>query len=300
MVEPADWHRPQVPHDRVEIGTQFAAIGAEVTSDAETHSVAFCTGQSLPESVGIGGGVCTGSADPVSSVQQLPHSSTQSAPCDGDQQKLSCQFGSRWTRQAVNTARNSRFTWQTSVDMYQQNVPAKRCLMSVSYLPLINVVILIALPLMFLRSGKKAFILTSSMSVSFVLLWLLWIYVPGWLLQAKANSGDAAAMYELARWTENHDCEIGVLIPWPFQSDVDGGYAVLEKSAAMDYPPALYALGVRLKHGIFVPRPTGWTGPEGNCFPQPQRGQSLIEKACRMGYQASANEEDFYWQQFRS
>lgn len=71
------------------------------------------------------------------------------------------------------------------------------------------------------------------MSVSFVLLWLLWVYVPGRLLRAKANSGDSAAMYELARWTENHDSEIGVLIPWPFLSDVDGGCAVLEQSAAM-------------------------------------------------------------------
>jgi hypothetical protein len=171
--------------------------------------------------------------------------------------------------------------------------------MPVSPLPLIIPAILIAVPLMFFRSGRKAFILTSGMSVLVVLVLFLWVYVPGWLLQAKANSGDAAAMYELARWTETHDIEIGNFILWPFLSDVEGGYALLEKAAAMDYPPAVYALGVRLKHGQFVPRPPNWTGPDGNWFPQPQRGQPLIDKAYRMGYKPSVAEVDFYWQQFR-
>ncbi|MCY2987147.1 MAG: hypothetical protein NTY19_04665 [Planctomycetota bacterium] len=115
----------------------------------------------------------------------------------------------------------------------------------------------------------------------------------------KANRGDPAAMYELARWTEKHDEEIGNLILWPFSPDVQGGYAWLEKAAAVDYPPAVYAVGVRLKYGDHVPRPPGWKGPPGGHFPQPERGQVLIDKAIHLGYRPSIEEGYFYWHQYR-
>jgi TPR repeat protein len=60
---------------------------------------------------------------------------------------------------------------------------------------------------------------------------------------------------------------------------VSFGYAWLEKAANRNYPPAIYALGVRTKHGIHVPRPKDWDGPVGNVFDQPLRGQALIDKA---------------------
>lgn len=116
----------------------------------------------------------------------------------------------------------------------------------------------------------------------------------------KANRGDPAAKYGLARWTERHDEQIGEFILWPFSPDVLGGYAWLEKAAAADYPPAIYAVGVRLKHGNHVPRPPNWNGPDGNVFPQPQRGQVLIDKAVQLGYQPMIEEEYFYWQQYRN
>jgi hypothetical protein len=56
---------------------------------------------------------------------------------------------------------------------------------------------------------------------------------------------------------------------------------------------------VRLKYGDHVPRPPDWDGPGGNHFPQPQRGQLLIDKALRLGYQPTIKEEYFYWQQYR-
>jgi hypothetical protein len=61
----------------------------------------------------------------------------------------------------------------------------------------------------------------------------------------------------------------------------------------------LYALGVRLKHGIHVPRPANWTGPSGNVFEQPDLGQSYIDKAFELGYKPKVDEESYYWQVYR-
>lgn len=171
--------------------------------------------------------------------------------------------------------------------------------MPVSWLPLIFPALLIGVPLLFLAKGRKPFLRATAVSVLILLLLFLWVYVPGCVLMCKANRGDRAAMYELARWTEKHDEQIGELVLWPFSPDVLGGYAWLQKAAALDYPPAVYAMGVRLKHGDHVPRPADWNGPGGNHFPQPEKGQVLIDKAVRLGYRPAIKEEYFYWQQYR-
>lgn len=59
------------------------------------------------------------------------------------------------------------------------------------------------------------------------------------------------------------------------------------------------ALGIRLKYGMFVPKPNDWNGPAGNVFPQPERGQEWIDRAIRGGYQPTTQEEWYYWQVFR-
>ncbi len=171
--------------------------------------------------------------------------------------------------------------------------------MPVSCLPLIFPGFLIGVPLLFLAKGRNPFLRAATVSASILLLLFLWVYVPGWGLMWRANRGDPAAMYELARWTENHDELIGAFILWPVSPDVLGGYAWVEKAAARDYPPAVYAVGVRLKYGDHVPRPPDWNGPAGNHFPQPERGQALIDKAITLGYQPSTKEEYFYWHQYR-
>ncbi len=171
--------------------------------------------------------------------------------------------------------------------------------MPVSFLPCIFPMLLVCVPLLFLAKGRKPFLRATSASASVLVLLFLWVYVPGWVLMVKADRGDAAAMYELARWTENHDEQVGAFVLWPVSPDVLGGYAWLEKAAALDYPPAVYAVGVRLKHGDHVPQPRDWNGPAGNHFPQPARGQTLIDKALRLGYQPTIEEEYFYWQQYR-
>ena len=161
--------------------------------------------------------------------------------------------------------------------------------MPVSCLPLIFPALLVGVPLLFLiTKGQKSFRRAAAVSASILVLLFLWVYVPGWVLTFKAHRGDRAAMYELARWTENHDSQIGQLILWPGSPDVRGGYAWLEKAAAVDYPPALYAMGVRIKHRIFAP---SWISEE--------EAQALIDKALRLGYKPTIEEDYVYFGQYR-
>ncbi len=171
--------------------------------------------------------------------------------------------------------------------------------MPVSFLPVIFPALLIGIPLLFIKKSVMACLVAYIISAIILLLVFLSVYMPGWVLMIQAHSGDPKAIYELARWTENHDGQLGKFILWPFRPDVLGGYALLEKAADLDYPPAVYAQGVRLKYGDHVPRPFDWKGPEGNVFPQPERGQVLIDKAMRLGYQPTIEEEFFYSKQYR-
>jgi TPR repeat protein len=153
--------------------------------------------------------------------------------------------------------------------------------------------------LLLIKKGRKAFLWAGAISFTLITILFLLVYAPAIVWKYKANRGDAAAMYELARWTESHDEQVGNFILWPFEPDVYGGFTWLEKSASLDYPPAVYALGVRLKQGLFVPRPVNWTGPAGNVFPQPERGQEFIDKALRLGYHPTIEEQYFYNQEYR-
>jgi hypothetical protein len=171
--------------------------------------------------------------------------------------------------------------------------------MPVSFFPLVLTLLLVAIPLLCLAKGKRLFFLGLGGSALFVLAMILPIYIPGWMLSARAHGGDPVAQYELARWHENHCEAIQQLFFWPCEPDVRAGYRWLEQAAAHDYPPALYALGVRLKYGDFVPRPENWTGPGGNVFPQPERGQPLIDRALRLGYKPEVPERLFYFTVFR-
>jgi hypothetical protein len=166
--------------------------------------------------------------------------------------------------------------------------------------------LLIAVPLLFLRRGRRAFAIASGLSVS-VLLWLvLSVYVPGWTLRVRAGRGDPQAQYDYARWTETHCIQLTQVLLWPCfflgdgREDALEGYAWLERAAAQDYPPAVWLVGVRLKYGYNVPRPARWPANEsGNYFPQPERGQQMIDRAIRLGFQPPADEERYYWKVFQ-
>lgn len=170
--------------------------------------------------------------------------------------------------------------------------------MPVSPLPVVLPLLLVGIPLLLAWKGRRPFLIAAGVSASLLLVIFLSVFVPSWILRIRADS-DPAAMYELARWTENHDAKLGQLILWPVSPDVLGGYRCLEQAADKGYPPAVYAVGVRLKYGQFVPRPPNWTGPGGNVFEQPEAGQKMIDKALQLGYKPRIDEEFFYWQEYR-
>jgi hypothetical protein len=162
--------------------------------------------------------------------------------------------------------------------------------------------LVILFPFAFLALGRKAVMIAAVASISVVIAFVLSVYVPGWLLMPKAHSGDPHAQYELARWTENHCYQINEYLFWPCDLSGDNtldGYAWLERAAVQDYPPAVWLVGVRLKYGIHVPRPANWTGASGNVFPQPERGQEMIDHAIQLGFQPPADEENYYDRAYR-
>jgi TPR repeat protein len=86
---------------------------------------------------------------------------------------------------------------------------------------------------------------------------------------------------------------------WPGSPDVAGGYYWVSKAADQQFPPAMFALGVRLKYGEHVPKPQNWTDTGGNVFPQLQSGQTLIDRAHALGFKEPVHEELYYWECFR-
>jgi hypothetical protein len=171
--------------------------------------------------------------------------------------------------------------------------------MPVSYVPVIVPAILILVPLLCLRKSARAGRSAALISGVIVALILLRSFIPGGLFFVRASFGSLPAQYEFARWRERYCEEIGELLLCPCDPDVLGGFSSLNIAAEKGYPPAIYAVGVRLKHGDFVPRPENWNGPAGNVFPQPERGQRLIDEALRLGYRPKIAEARFYWQEYR-
>lgn len=162
--------------------------------------------------------------------------------------------------------------------------------MPASPFPMINTTLIAAAVLWFLVSRSKKSFRAFVTAIAFVCVVLGCNFAPGIIYWMAAQTGSPWATYELARWTETHDERIGEWVLWPVGPNLLGGYALLERATAMDYPPAIYAMGVRLKHGFGVPEPPNWNGPGGNCFPQPERGQPLIDRAIALGHQPVVDE----------
>ncbi len=171
--------------------------------------------------------------------------------------------------------------------------------MPVSYLPLIVPLLLIGAPLVCLLASKRVALSAAIISVLILSLIIGIPKIQGARLHAAAKKGDAQKQFEYAKWLENHGERIGRVILWPFGADVDKGYEWVERAAENGHPEAMYALGVRLKYGMFVPRPPDWSGPAGNVFEQPGRGQIWIDRAIGAGYQPTVQEDWYYWQVFR-
>ena len=173
--------------------------------------------------------------------------------------------------------------------------------MPVSYLPLFLPIVFVVLLIRAALRGKRAVLRAVKIVIGVTAIVVLPFYVPGWWLMLRAWRGDAKAMYELARWHENHCGKINELILWPCRPEVNAGYRVLERAASAGYPPAMYVLGVRLKYGLFVPMPIDWSGPCCNVYPQPQKGEPWIDRAIQAGFRPPARngEDRYYWQVYR-
>ncbi len=172
--------------------------------------------------------------------------------------------------------------------------------MPVSLFPVvIPVLIFVALVYSALK-GRKAFGATCIVVLALLTIIISVLTVPGTILKGQAIRGNPRAQYKYAKWCENQSDRINGVILWPSAPDVESGYNWLERAAKQDYPPALYALGVRLKYGDFVPKPFKWEGPDGNVFSQPKRGQPYIDRALKLGYKPLVEERIFYWQVFRN
>ena len=171
--------------------------------------------------------------------------------------------------------------------------------MPVSPLPLLLPIIFIVLLIRGTLRGKRTLMRAITVVVCITAVVALPFYIPGWWFMLRSSRGNGAATYQLARWHENHCEKVNSFILWPCTPNVEAGYRALERSAASGYVPAIYALGVRLKYGDHVPKPLGWTGPGGNVFDQPEKGQPLIEQALRAGFIPPVEERLFYAQVFR-
>ena len=171
--------------------------------------------------------------------------------------------------------------------------------MPVSYFPLVLPVIFIVLLIVGACRGRASFRRAIFIVLGLFALVTLPFYVPGWWLMFCARHGDARTLYRLAKWHEMHCERVNALIFWPCESDMLSGFACLQRAAEKDYPPALYIVGVRLKYGEDVPEPPNWSGPSGNVFPQPERGQPLIDKALHLGFKPTVEEKLFYSDVYR-
>lgn len=167
--------------------------------------------------------------------------------------------------------------------------------MPVDLTPVIILLILIVVPIALALKKDKKYVALIAVFFEGLLVcsFLLYVYIPGWVLMHKANREDPNAQYELGRWYVNN------YIAYQLGADVDSSRYWVERAAKHKYPPALYSLGIMYKYGYFVPEPKGWTGPGGNVFPQPKKGQLVIDEAISLGFKPPVREDEFYWHVFR-
>lgn len=175
--------------------------------------------------------------------------------------------------------------------------------MPVSFLPCAAPVLAGILLVLGWRVRSRAFRTGAvGMAIALVLVVPAGVHVHGLWLRSQAGDNNASGQLRYAEWAETHAEDIGSFVLWPESPDVEEGFRWTERAATNGDVTAMYLIGVRLKHGIFVPRPSGWSGPEGNVFPQPETGQEWIDRALATGFvpPAGISEEEYYWRVFRS
>jgi hypothetical protein len=169
----------------------------------------------------------------------------------------------------------------------------------ITFTPWLILFVFLTFPIIARLISYKSSIFTIILELLLVFIWVVSSYIQGAYLFYHANKGDKESMFQYSRWVENHNERIGSLVLWPVPTDTLHGFNCLEKAAAMSHPEATYALGVRLKYGTHVPRPTNWQGPSGNHFPQPDLGQHYIDLSKQLGYEPDVDEQLYYRKEYR-
>jgi hypothetical protein len=186
--------------------------------------------------------------------------------------------------------------------------------MPVSFFPLLVTALLVGAPLVAWAMNRRAGLVAGGVSAALVGLVVLPVYINGWRLEATAGPDRPELLYEYARWQENHCSNIQSFLFWPCDTDVVGGFRTLQRAAEAGHPKSTWLVGVRLKHGIHVPKPDGWDGPGGNVFKQPERGQRMIDRAVdELGFEPPVGDQpvdgtridapdsgpQYYWRVYR-
>jgi len=108
--------------------------------------------------------------------------------------------------------------------------------MPVSLLPIVIPLFTVILAICFLRRRPKVSILIITGVICAHIAFILYHYVPGWILHVEAKSGNPCSQYKYARWLENHTEPIQNVMIWPVDPDVISGYEWLAKAADKKYP----------------------------------------------------------------
>lgn len=154
--------------------------------------------------------------------------------------------------------------------------------MPVNFAPVILLFLAIVIPLsLALLKRFRASIGVVVLEIVLLVVYLLSIYMPGWRLEGLAERGDPVAQFQYSRWCRS------VTIAGQQLIDVSASLNWLERSADQGYPPAIYTLGVKYKYGEEFPGHSG-------LFPQPDKGQPLIDKALALGFTPPIAEDLYY------
>ena len=105
----------------------------------------------------------------------------------------------------------------------------------------------------------------------------------------KARAGDAKAMYDLGRLIECRSEYLAIWYPYPSPPDMSSGLVYLQRSAEAEYPPALYAFGVRLKDDFYISN-AGYSKSDGPMF---------IDKAIAKGFVTVTPEAEYFIKVYR-
>jgi len=173
--------------------------------------------------------------------------------------------------------------------------------MPVNFLPILLYAFVIVALVISAKHGWKKFLIVFILIGTTISLVVWSIFYRGYILEDKAMHGDEEAQYSYSRWLENYPDKMNNIFLTNISPDMTESFYWLSESANNGYLPAIYMKGIRLKYGHFVPKPLDWTGPSGNVFAQPTKGQKLIDHALKNGFKPThgVSEDVYYFQVFR-